>query len=179
MPELPHHILNVSTLPTNGHEVVLRAESADLATIALECGLESVSSFLAKLSVNPWHKDGVTVAGCLDIEYVQNCVVTLEPMKQCMSEKFETRFAPASSRLFSPHYNAEGEMVVDYSGDDPPEPFEGQSIDLWAVLIEQFNLRIDPFPRQSGAVLSDTSDEIADTVVGESPFSVLKSLKRD
>ena len=41
----------------------------------------------------------------------------------------------------------DGEMVFEPEGEDLPDVFSNNRIDLWAVVIEQLNLAVDLFPR--------------------------------
>ena len=64
--------------------------------------------------------------------------------------------------------------------DEEPDPFDGKSLDLGEIAVEELALAMDPYPRAPGAdhVLShlipsdDENDEQA------SPFAKLQALKR-
>ena len=86
-----------------------------------------------------------------------------------INEAFETILVPANSKLAAP---PSPEMVLDAEGDDPPETFEGDTIDLAEVWMEFLALAIDPFPRAPGAELPETADDPK-----PSPFAALAALR--
>ncbi len=68
--------------------------------------------------------------------------------------------------------------MLDPEGDDPPETFEGDSIDLWPFVLEMLVLALDPFPRAPDAQLPTGPDEANEPEnAGKSPFAVLQALK--
>jgi hypothetical protein len=70
-------------------------------------------------------------------------------------------------------FDGGGEIVLDAEGDDSPETFEGDSIDVGA-LAEEFSLGIDPYPRKDGAMLQREEDESPGGALGEKLASLLR-----
>ena len=66
-------------------------------------------------------------------------------------------------------------MILDPMGDDIPDTFIGDSLDLAGPWLETFALGIDPFARIDGA---EFSNENIDSE-RESPFAALAALKSD
>jgi uncharacterized metal-binding protein YceD (DUF177 family) len=123
----------------------------------------------------------VEISGELRARIEQPCVVTLETVEQQILEDFRFTFLPEKSALAKPPSAADREIVLDPEGEDPPELFSGDSIDVWPIVFEALCLSIDPFPRKPGVefpaagAASPGSPEEEST----SPFAALKALKRD
>ena len=165
-----HHV-NVRTLPKKGREETREASEKEREAVARHLGLEAVSHAKFTADVLPWKRDGIRIAGHLAVDLVQACVVSLEPVAETVDEPFEALLVPEGSRLASPD-PATAEMVLNAEGDDAPETFEGDTIDLAAVWLEFLALAIEPFPRAAGAELA-----VDDTDEKPSPFAALAALK--
>lgn len=111
------------------------------------------------------HVDGRLVA-----EIVQECVVSLEPVRQTIDEPIDRRFVEGGQVPEPP-----STVDVAPTDDDPPEILSGPFLDLGPIVVEHFLLAIDPYPKAPGAELPDNpAGETADA--GDSPFSVLSPL---
>lgn len=165
--------VKVRSLPTKGRMVTYSADEEVSDAIARENDLISVSEFVATALVSPWQRDGAKVVGKVSAKLVQSCAVSAEPLDTQISEKFEMTFVPDGSKLAKPRRRDEGEWLLDPEGEDVPDTFTGDSIDLAGPWLEAFVLGLDPFARLEGAQLSyDATDEAR-----ESPFSALAQLK--
>lgn len=142
--------VHVARLPEKGLPVSFSADAESRAALAAQHGLEDVLEFSADLLVTRWKKDGVRVSGKVGARIVQQCVVTLEPLENRIEEEVEALFVPEGSSLARP-YDPSGEILVDAEGEDAPEPFSGDTVDVGAVAEEYFELAIDPYPRKPGA----------------------------
>jgi len=114
----------------------------------------------------------ITVTGQIDAELVQACVVTLEPVTQRIEQAFERRFVPSGEAAGSAAPSA---IDVAPEGEDPPDVYEADRIDIGAVVMEELILAIDPYPRAPGAELPEEATDDADEAP-ESPFAALKTL---
>jgi hypothetical protein len=142
--------VQVSRLPKKGLSITIDADADQRAALAKEHDLQAVDSFVAKLDVSAWKKGGIKVVGSVDATIVQSCVVTLEPIKQVISEDVSGMFLPEGSKLAVPARNAEGEILLDVEGEDGPELFMGDIVDVGKLAEEFFAMGIDPYPRKSG-----------------------------
>jgi hypothetical protein len=147
------HPVNVARLPQKGMPVMIEANPAQRAILADEHGLLGVSAFRADLLVSNWRRNGVKVAGRVEADIEQECVVTLEPLDARISEEFSQVFLPDDSKLGRQGFHEGGEVHLDAEGPDSPEPFSGDVIDVGALAEEFFGLAIDPYPRKPGASL--------------------------
>jgi len=178
MTTLPAFPVGVAVLPRAGFPVDLAADEAARAAIAAHAGVTAIERLEARLLFSRWLRGGVEVTGRLRASLEQPCVVTLDPVRQEIDENVLMRFVPAGSELARAGAGSPEELILDPEGEDPPEPFDGEAIDAWAVAIESLVLAIDPFPRAPGAHLPEQArDAESDDFDAESPFAALKKLK--
>ena len=145
--------VHVARLPRKGMRVEIEADAGQRAALAAAHGLEAVESFRAELDVTGWKKGGVKVEGRVRAAILQACIVTLDPVRQSVDEEVSALFLPEGSKLDMPRRSAEGEMILDPEGEDAPEPFSGDTIDVGQLAEEFFALGIDPYPRKPGVAL--------------------------
>lgn len=148
---------HVSRLPKSGLEVTIEADEEQRKALAAAHDLIEVRHFRAILAISAWRRGGVRVTGRVQAEVVQECIVTLEPVAGKVDEDVSAMFLPEGSRLAVPVYSAEGEILLDPEGDDSPELFAGDTVDVGQLAEEFFALGIDPYPRKSGVILDDDS----------------------
>jgi hypothetical protein len=145
--------VGVASLPRKGMPVAIEADARQRELLAGAHGLVAVKRFAADLLVSPWKADGVRVSGKVEADIVQECVVTLEPVRARVEEAVSALLVPEGSRLLRPDTVEGGEILLDAEGPDAPESFAGNSIDAGALAEEFFALGIDPYPRKQGAEL--------------------------
>jgi hypothetical protein len=168
--------VHINRMPQKGLPVVIEANEKQRAALAEAHGLDSVKRFRAELMVTAWKRNGVKVAGQVEADIVQTCVVTLEPIENHISEDVSGLFLPEDSKLGREGFETAGEILLSADGPDSPELFSGDTIDVGALAEEFFGLGIDPYPRKTSAALQQKSDEAPDEPV-ESEFQrKLKSL---
>ena len=144
--------VNVRNLPAKGVTVTFAADPNQCGELARLHGLLSVEQFSAELAVRPWKKDGVQVLGRVQADFTQACIVTLEPLPARIDEEVSAILVPEGSRL-SRIDDETVELVIQAEGDDLPEVFSGDSVDVGALAEEFFELAIDPYPRKEGSGL--------------------------
>lgn len=140
--------VNVARLPHRGLPVVIQPDEEQRRTLAEIHGLDGVPAFRADLEVTAWKRHGVRVSGRVSATVAQTCVVTLEPMENTVDEEIDAVFLPDSSKLGREGFGQGGEIVLDPEGDDSPETFSGDWIDVGALAEQFFGLGIDPYPRK-------------------------------
>jgi uncharacterized metal-binding protein YceD (DUF177 family) len=154
---------------TDGERCVGRELSqAECAALARHAGIQSVGALkaTAKLRRRSW---GAEAEVGFDASVVQSCVVTLDPVQSRIAEHFTVRYLPANS--IEPDDDR-----IDFAADeeDPPEPFEGDSIDLGPMLTEHFVLALNPYPRKYDAELPA---ELQTKPQSSAPFAVLRQIR--
>ncbi len=166
---------NVRKLAKKGQMIKYTAGEPERSAIARYYELLSVEAFQVECVVAPWKRDGVKLSGTVVASIAQPCAVTAEPLNQVVRESIEFIYLPEGSRLLRPPAIEDHEMVLDPEGEDVPEKFIGDSINLAAAWLETFALGIDPFARIEGAqFVEEGLDRQRD-----SPFSVLAELKSE
>ncbi|MCO6392692.1 DUF177 domain-containing protein [Aliihoeflea aestuarii] len=167
--------VNVLRLPASGMPVKFEADDEQRLALAKTHDLVEVKSLGVDLSVANWKRDGVKVTGTVRAAIVQSCVVSLEPVDAVVDADIHALFVPEGSRLARPDVLEGGEMLLDAEGEDGPEPFSGDTIDVGALAEEFFALGIDPYPRKAGA---GPSPAVADGNEERGPlYEKLKALK--
>lgn len=160
----------------------IRLNEEERAAMIAAYGLVDLAAFDVEMELRPWRKTGVAVKGRLRATAVQQCVITLEPVKQDIDETFQVRFLPEEEAMRAVPRVEDAEIDVDFESDDPPEPIVNGTIDLGAVACEQFALMLDPFPRASGAgspdgIVARAGDDEGQDERPPSPFAALQALK--
>lgn len=172
--------VNVAVLPARGMRVVLEADAAEKLIIAREADAVSVDRFSCELLFKRWHRNGVSVTGEVFADIIQQCVITLEPVRSEVREPVDRTFIPDGSKLTRPHLNRDGEMVLDYEGRDEPEAYSGDTLNAWKIALEHFLLGVEPFPRKDGAALPEGENTGETDGSGQTerpgPFAGLKDL---
>jgi hypothetical protein len=103
----------------------------------------------------------------LEADVIQSCVVTLEPVRSLVRDRFEATFAEGADAQDAP------EVEVDPAAADPPEPIVGGKLELGELAAQHLSLAIDPYPRRAGAELDPGS---ADAGREDRPFAALSKL---
>lgn len=151
--------VNVARLPQRGMPVVLEPDAEQRQALAQIHGLDSIVSFRADLEVTHWRRHGVRVEGRISAIVGQTCVVTLEPMENAIDEEIDAVFLPEASKLGREGFGQGGEIVLDPEGEDSPETFSGDWIDVGALAEEFFGLAIDPYPRKAEATQAEPTEK--------------------
>jgi uncharacterized metal-binding protein YceD (DUF177 family) len=151
----------------------LEPDEAARARIARDLELAALPRFSAEVRLSQW-QDGAEVEGRWSARVTYTCGLTLEPFDDELEGRFTLRVVPADSPLALPAEAPTGEVDLDLEADDPPDVLPGDTLDLGAYLVEHLALELEPFPRKPGAVFEPPA--VAEP---ESPFAVLKQLKKD
>lgn len=153
-------IVRLDRVPTRGLTIDVTASEAERAALATRFGLLELPELKAEVTVQPGLGGVWSVTGRLRADVVQACVVTLDPVAQSIDEAIDLRFAAGAKA----------------SADDPdaPEPLDGDTLDVGAIVADHVSLALDPFPRAPGATYAPAA-EPAD--VKPNPFAALAQLK--
>lgn len=160
--------------PRTGVTRKLAPDEKAREAIARRLDLRDLPAFTADVCVTPWHSGGAVLAGHIEADVVQTCVVTLDPVPAHVADDFEVRYLPPS--MIQPAKPGE-ELEFDAEEDDPPEALggpDGTLIDAGEVAVQYLSLALDPYPRKPGA-------ELPEDAKGEeepSPFAVLEKLNQ-
>lgn len=155
-------------------ETELLASPMECAALARRFEIIGLNSLVGRLTVSRSDNDGeYVVAGTLQAEVVQECVVTFEPVT--------TRIDETVLRVFGPPQPQAVEIELDPLNEEP-EPLADDELDLGELIAEELALAIDPYPRDAAAteVLRNLdTDEIVDNTEDDGakahPFASLKA----
>ncbi len=105
----------------------------------------------------------------------QQCIVTLEPVRQHIDERFRLVYTPPVDAV-----PGRREVLVEINEQEPPEPLIGDAVDVGAAVAEHLSLAIDPYPRLEGATLPEEFKGAAEKGPDGTgrPFAALGKLKQ-
>lgn len=185
MPEAPvlTRPLAVSDIPPDGRTVIVDATEAERIELARELDIPAVHRLAAEIEVKPWSRHGWRMTGRVRAAVTQTCVVTLEPLEAEVDEAIDVKFVPeAEAERYRPKPDAAGEVDLGAEPEDPPDVFDGATLDPGRVAEEHFMLGLDPYPRKPGASFDPVRFGLAGDGPGGgtvSPFAALSKLKGD
>lgn len=171
--------VKVGHISLNPVEVRLEADEAERKGLAALWDVLAVEELKADLKINRWKRDGVRVRGTVKAKVVQECVVSLDPVDTTIDEEFEQLYVPEGSKLARVPVQPSGEMVMDPEGQDLPETFVGDVIDVGVIVAEFAALGIDPYPRKPGLDFQDHIEDTGENDVKPSSFAALKDWKKE
>jgi uncharacterized metal-binding protein YceD (DUF177 family) len=163
----------LDSLPPGGTAVVLKASAEECRALAARFDLVQLHALGGEVRIEPADAGTlVHVAGHLEADAVQSCVMTLEPVAAKVQADFD--------RLFSRALPAEarGEVEIDPEAELPePLPHSGK-LDLGEILAEELSLALDPYPKAPEADRLLAELQLGDRGEADRPFSVLASLRK-
>lgn len=173
-----HHMFSVDRLGATPISLTIQADAAANKALAAYLSVNAVENVQAELTLRRWRKHGVSLEGHAGATIVQECVVTLEPLNTVIREEIKVRFLPAAH--LQPAEDGGKEIIIDPMAEDPPEAFDGRTIDLGALIVEHLSLGIDPYPRVAGAALPGVADQAGpETGARPNPFQILERLRKN
>ncbi len=150
-------VITAARLPPHGIEESYEAKPDERAALAKRFELLRLDSLKAELSVKPGRLDIVTVTGKITATFVQNCVVTLEPLTTRMKLDIDVTFVPAGQAGGNKQSKAqEADEDLDDAPDEDIETYSKDRIDLGEMVAQQMAVNIDPYPRKPDAALPAT-----------------------
>lgn len=160
-------------IPQAGLHVTRAATPAERATIAGALDIVSCDAFEVDYVVSALGEGRYRLAGTFTARVSQECVVTLEPVPEKVTEEVDVAFWPFDSLPRS------GEEEMEVSSILEVEAIEHGQIDAGRILFEILSASLDPYPRTPGARFEweDPVDEQAPVAAG--PFAALKNLKNE
>ncbi|MEJ1158609.1 YceD family protein [Prosthecomicrobium sp. N25] len=172
--------LAISDVSPDGTTVRVVATEAERRALARDIDIPSIESLEAELTVRPWARTGFRMTGRVRASVTQTCVVTLEPVAQVVDEPVDVKFVPPSEAAkYAAARDEDGEVVLDAEAEDPPDVFEGGTLDPGAVAEEYMVLGLDPYPRKPGVAFEPVAESRGGAEAPASPFAALAKLKRD
>jgi len=163
---------DLAGLGRNGAELALVADPDARTRIAKWAEIATVESFGATVQLRKQSANRFSLDADLTADVVQECVVTLEPVKSRIEKRVHRELHLAHRTRHQPD---EVIPLVAGAGDDEvPEEIESLQYDLAGPLLEELVLALDPYPRAPGVEFAAPATT---EPARENPFAVLKSLK--
>ena len=142
----------------------IEANAAEREALARRLDLIALDRLSAVATLWRETDSEILLEAAWEAEFVQNCVVTLEPVAGTARDTFVLRYGPeeASEQLLL------GLEEMDF------EPLAGDAIDVGEAVAQELSLALPAFPRHPEAA-GDASIEEAS---GDSPIAALSALRR-
>ena len=145
----------------------IAASAEERAALARRLGLVSLERLSAIIDLARQGDGTILLTAAFVAEFVQSCVVTLDPVGGAVEERFALRYGPP-------------ELAPDTIGDEDDEPaFEpliGDQIDIGEAVAQELALALPPFPRVLGASVEAELGSNADPAPADGPFAGLANL---
>ena len=169
----------VARIKSLGEHVKAEADAEQCAALNERLDILAVNAYAIEARVTPFKKTGARIEGRVLGSVEQACVVTLKPVKETIDESFSLTLVPKGSPFARKSNDdpAGGEMIIDPEGEDPPEEFEGEEIDVGAYAEEFFALALNDYPRAPDADFEGHIEDQGGPDSDENPFAALVGLK--
>lgn len=162
--------VEIATIGAEPSVTQIEIGAGERKALAAALGLVDILALSAEIGLSRDRSGTIHLDGRLSAEVVQNCVVSLEPVRQTIEESIRRRFVERA-----PDERPPATVDIAPTEDDPPEIVNGPLLDLGPIVVEHLLLGIDPYPRAPGA--APPENPAGDTgTAGDSPFSVLAPL---
>jgi uncharacterized metal-binding protein YceD (DUF177 family) len=140
----------------------IAAGAAEREALARRFDLLALDQLSASVELARRGADMILLRASFAAAFVQQCVVTLEPIDGAASAEFELLYGPPEAE----------EVAAGMVGDAVAfEPLLGDAIDIGEAVAQEFSLALPPFPRSPGV---DAPPDAPPEAAG--PFAVLARL---
>jgi uncharacterized metal-binding protein YceD (DUF177 family) len=153
-------IVPLAQLGTEPFRQEIAATEAEREALARRFGLLALDRLTAEVELLRQAQDTILLRAAFEAAFVQECVVTLDPVDGAMAASFTLRYGPPE------HESADG-----IDEEDAFEPLVNDFIDIGEAVAQEFSLALPSFPRSPGAVL-----EIEEEPADAGPFAALSRL---
>jgi uncharacterized metal-binding protein YceD (DUF177 family) len=155
--------VDVNRLPSGGGVYDLAATLAERAALARRFDLLALDRLEAQVRLTPLPGGLLRLSATLSVDLVQACVVTLEPVRAHIDDRFSLLFRPG----------VDEKTVVLSDAAELIEPLPAGVLDVGEAVAQQLSLVLDPFPRAPGATAESPGEVLA------SPFAALAKWKKN
>ena len=120
----------------------IEASEAECAALARRFDLVAIDRLTAEVELLRQGLERIRLRATFAAEFVQNCVVTLDPVAGRVSERFALIYGPPE---------LENSGVGGIEDEAAFEPLAGDAIDIGEAVAQEFALALPPFPRSAAA----------------------------
>lgn len=170
-------------LPVDRHspprrDFTIEASAAERAALAKRFGLVALDALKATGSLDTLdHGRRALLQAHLTAQVTQSCVVTLEPVRTAIDERFTLEFDADADPLAQAIVEIPEDIEEFLAQPDPPDPLVDGMVDVGEAVAEHLALALPAYPRAPGV---DFSEPVALEIPEESPFKALAGLiKKD
>ena len=161
-------VIHPSQLKEKVPKFHINANASVRKSLSKRFGLIAVNNFKLSLNLQPLASTGIIILkGHMKVSVVQSCVITLDQVTNHLDELFEIKFR---------EYGTCDAGNVEF--EEEFESFTNDRIDIGEVSVQEFGLRLDPYPRSVSASYKGVEFYMRPNTeyVGH-PFSALVDLK--
>lgn len=131
----------------------ITATRAECEGLARRFGLLALDRLTATVELSRRDGDSVLLEAAFEADFVQECVVSLEPVRGSLKQPFALLYGPAA---------AGSEIALAGEGIDF-EPLQGETIDIGEAVAQELSLALPEFPRDpQAAIETDAAGAEAD-----------------
>ena len=143
----------------------IEATTSEREKLSRRFDLLALDRLTATVELHRQGDDVIVLEAAFEAEFVQSCVVTLEPVEGAVSDRFMLVYGPAE---------AEQREIGSQQAEAAFEPLNRDVIDIGEAVAQELSLSLPVFPRHPGAKIE------AETLVEStrSPFISLGRLKQ-
>ena len=154
-------IVALDRIGAAGLDYVVEATPSECDAVATRLRIVAVERVSCAWHLRRVMGSVIEAEGVLEGRVVQDCVVSLEPFPQDVTDRFSVQFVPLGSEAPDDDFEAPDQIV-----------YQGSAIDLGEATAEQLALALDPYPRKPG--LEAPAEE---TDEAPHPFAGLAALR--
>jgi uncharacterized metal-binding protein YceD (DUF177 family) len=132
----------LARLGTAPYRQTIAATAAEREELARRFGLLGLDELAAEIELVRRGRDEILLTAAFSAAFVQECVVTLEPVPGSLQASFMLVYGPPG---------AAPDALVDAADDAAFEPLTGDTIDVGEAVAQEFSLALPPFPRHPDA----------------------------
>ncbi len=158
-------LVPLARLGQEGFHRRIEAVPDELERLSRRFGLIALDRLTAMVELRRQSAETILMEAAFEAEFVQSCVVTLEPVRGAIADRFTLVYGPADE--------AEGE--VELAADAAAfEPLSGDAIDIGEAVAQELSLSLPLFPRGPEEMVDAATDE--EPV--RTPFAALARLRK-
>lgn len=145
----------------------IEATAEEREKLSRRFDLLALDRLVAEVELRRQSAEIILLEAKLEAEFEQSCIVTLDPVRGAVSDRFSLIYGPAPEK--------QKEYII-LSGDEPAfEPLDGDEIDIGEAVAQELSLALPVFPRDPGAAIdgADPAEPL------EGPFAALARLRTE
>ncbi|MBV8736353.1 MAG: DUF177 domain-containing protein [Alphaproteobacteria bacterium] len=157
-------LVPLARLGSEPFRTAIEATPGERERLAERFDLIALDRLAAVVTLQRVNGELIRLDATFEAEFVQSCVVTLDPVPGRVAQTFSLVYAPLE----------EQQTEIDLDIDEPVfEPLTGDTIDIGEAVAQELSLALPDFPRLEDAVI----DPLEAAEAEDSPFAALERLR--